>query len=158
MIFHETLTDETIIRIAQIADQFHDRAYLEFDYKIEKNVIQNRFWPIAVLKMNGEDNNNFTEKLFFASSIVEKIMSLHHREGFILQRYVFSKGKSPSLIRCILNFRHFPQIAQEKVEKALAVMERADQYRRVDDTESQSSDEEDNLQKQLRQKKYSFLN
>ena len=139
--YHETLSDATIIRLAQIADRMHDFQYLDYDYKLSKNTVRNRFWPIAIFKMNGEDNDNFTEKLFFASTVLEKIMNYHTREQFLVQQFITSKSKSPSLIRTVVEIDHFPQIKKTQVEKALTLMEENKQYQMVDDVISLDSNE-----------------
>ena len=95
-----------------------EKTYLDDYYGSQRDKIKTNFFPIAMLKTPGDDSNNETEMIYFPNCIIDKIMNYHTREIFIIQRFVLNKGMSPSLVRCIVNLRHYPQINVDKVLNA----------------------------------------
>lgn len=77
---HDTLSDKALIRIAQIADRFLDKTYLEEYYGSQRDKIKTNFFPIAMLKTPGDNSDNETEMIYFPNCIIDKIMNYHQRE------------------------------------------------------------------------------
>ena len=106
------MSNKAVCEVIEILNHFHDCAYRPLECRPETSIGSSKglIFPIAVSKFTGDDHDNASELHYFTNSILNTIVRNHQREYFIIQRYVASRGFCPSLIRCELSIKRYPDI------------------------------------------------
>ena len=110
----QSLNERAIQDLIKIANYFHDCIYLR-----QPPTEKAKIFPIAIVKTQGDANDNCTQLVFFTNGILDYIIKNHQREHFIIQRFIPAAGLCPALIRCELAIKRFPTIDFQAVEKQL---------------------------------------